>query len=220
MSTRNKILIAALVIFFVCVVVWAIRTTPSEPPPIEKVEPPTVIEYEGNTIVEEQDGKIIWELTCDKMRIDTITQNIELDGVKGKFYQYDDEEERVWELTAKTGIYYQISKNIMVEGDVDITNSEGSQLLTDKLEWFAEQGLLSAAGDVKVKNKDGAKLRSDKVEWFTGEDKIIATGGVKISKDDMRGFGDLAYADNEFKHFGLLGHAKVLKGVKDMEEAF
>ena len=219
MSTRNKILIAALVIFFVCVVVWAIRTTPSEPPPIEKVEPPTVIEYEGNTIVEEQDGKVIWELTCDKMRIDTITQNIELDGVKGKFYQYDDEEERVWELTAKTGIYYQTSKNIMVEGDVDITNSEGSQLLTDKLEWFAEQGLLSAAGDVKVKNKDGAKLRSDKVEWFTGEDKIIATGGVKISKDDMRGFGDLAYADNEFKHFGLLGHAKVLKGVKDMEEA-
>lgn len=220
MSTRNKILVALVVIFFVCVVVWAIRTTPTEPLPIERVEPPTVIEYEGNTIVEEQDGKIIWELTCDKMRIDTITQNIELDGVKGKFYQYKDEDKTIWELTAKTGVYYQTSKNIMVEGDVDITNSEGSQLLTDKLEWFAEQGLLSAAGDVKVKNKDGAKLRSDKVDWFTGEDKIIATGGVRISKDDMRGFGDLAYADNEFKHFGLLGHARVLKGVKDEEEAF
>lgn len=220
MSTRNKILAALVVIFFVCVVVWAIRTTPTEPLPIEKVEPPTVIEYEGNTIVEEQDGKIIWELTCDKMRIDTITQNIELDGVKGKFYQYKDEGETIWELTAKTGVYYQISRNIMVEGEVDITNSEDSQLLTDKLEWFAEQGLLSAAGDVKVKNKDGAKLRSDKVEWFTGEDKIIATGGVRISKEDMRGFGDLAYADNEFKHFGLLGHARVLKGVKDEEEAF
>lgn len=220
MSTRNKILAALVVIFFVCVVVWAIRTTPTEPPPIEKVEPPTVIEYEGNTIVEEQDGKVIWELTCDKMRIDTITQNIELDGVKGKFYQYKDEDETIWELTAKTGVYYQTSKNIMVEGEVDITNSEDSQLLTDKLEWFAEQGLLSAAGDVKIKNKDGAKLRSDKVEWFTGEDKIIATGGVRISKEDMRGFGDLAYADNEFKHFGLLGHARVLKGVKDEEEAF
>ena len=220
MSTRNKILAALVVIFFVCVVVWAIRTTPTEPPPIEKVEPPTVIEYEGNTIVEEQDGKVIWELTCDKMRIDTITQNIELDGVKGKFYQYKDEGETIWELTAKTGVYYQISKNIMVEGEVDITNSEDSQLLTDKLEWFAEQGLLSAAGDVKIKNKDGAKLRSDKVDWFTGEDKVIATGGVRISKDDMRGFGDLAYADNEFKHFGLLGHARVLKGVKDEEEAF
>ena len=220
MSTRNKILAALVVIFFVCVVVWVVKTTPTEPPPIERVEPPTVIEYEGNTIVEEQDGKVIWELTCDKMRIDTITQNIELDGVKGKFYQYKDEEDIIWELTAKTGIYYQTSRNIMVEGEVDITNSEESQLLTDKLEWFAEQGLLSAAGNVKVKNKDGAKLAGDKVEWFTGEDKIIATGNVKISKEDMRGFGDLAYADNEFKHFGLMGHARILKGVKDMEEAF
>ena len=220
MSTRNKILIATVVIFFVCVVVWVVRTTPSEPPPIEKFEPPTVIEYEGNTITEEQDGKIIWELTCDKMRIDTITQNIELDGVKGKFYQYGEDETTTWELTAATGVYYQIQKNIMVEGEVVITNSEGSQLLTDKLEWFAEQGLLSASGNVKILNKDGAKLASDKVEWFTAEDKVIATGNVKISKDDMRGFGDLAYADSDFKHFGLLGHARVLKGVKDMEEAF
>lgn len=220
MSTRNKILIAMVVIFFVCVVVWVVRTTPTTPPPIEKVEPPTVIEYEGNTITEEQDGKIIWELTCDKMRIDTVTQNIELDGVKGKFYQHGEDETTTWELTAATGVYYQTSKNIMVEGDVDITNSEGSQLLTDKLEWFAEQGLLSAAGNVKVLNEDGAKLASDKVEWFTAEDKVIATGDVKISKDDMRGFGDLAYADSDFKHFGLLGHARILKGVKDMEEAF
>lgn len=249
MSTRNRILIAAVVIFFVCLVVWVVRTTPTTPPPAEKFEPPTIIEYEGNTITEEQDGKIIWELTCDKMRIDTVTQNIELDGVKGKFYQHD-EDEKIWELTAATGIYYQVQKNILVKGDVvvtnsegakllsdelewiaeqelitasgnvDVTNSEGAQLLSDKLEWFAKQELVSASGNVKVKNSDGAKLKSDKVEWFTAEEKIIATGDVRISKDDTRGFGDLAYSDNEFKHFGLLGHAKVLKGVKDAEEAF
>lgn len=250
MSTRNKILIALVVIFFVCVVVWVVRTTPTTPPPIEKFEPPTVIEYEGNTITEEQDGKIIWELTSDKMRIDTITQNVEIDGVKGKFYQYNDEDVKVWELTAATGIYYQVQKNILVKGDVvvtnsdgaqlksdelewiadqelvtasgnvDVTNSDGAQLLSDELEWFAKQELVSASGNVKIKNSDGAKLKSDKVEWFTAEKKVIATGGVRISKDDMRGFGDLAYADNDYKHFGFLGHAKVLKGVKDMEEAF
>lgn len=220
MSTLNKVLIAAVVIFFVCVVVWVVRTTPTEPLPVEKVEPPTVIEYEGNTITEEQDGKIIWELTCDKMRIDTVTQNIELDGVKGKFYQYSEDETTTWNLTAATGTYYQIQKNISVEGNVDITNSDGAQLLTDKLEWFAEEGLLSASGNVKILNDDGAKLAGDKVEWFTSEDKVIATGNVKISKEDMRGYGDLAYADSDFKHFGLMGHAKILKGVKDMEEAF
>lgn len=250
MSTRSKILLATVIIFFVCVVVWVVRTTPSEPPPIEKVEPPTVIEYEGNTITEEQDGKIIWELTCNKMRIDSLTQNVEIDGVKGKFYQYDDEDVKVWELTAATGLYYQVQKNILVKGDVVVTNSDGAQLKSDELEWLAEQGLItatgnidltnkdgaqllsdelewlanqelvSASGNVKIKNSDGAKLKSDKVEWFTAEKKVIATGNVRISKDDMRAFGDLAYADNDYKHFGLLGNAKVLKGVEDMEEAF
>ena len=185
MSTRGKILAATVTIFFVCLVVWVVRTTPTTPPPIEKVTPPTVMEYEGNTLTEEKDGMIIWELTCDKMRIDTITQNVELDGIKAKFFQHD--EEKSWELVAKTGIYYQAKSLIHVEGDVVVTNSEG------------------------------AKLQSDQLEWFGDEEKLIATGNVKIAKDDMRACGDTAYTNDNFQHFGLLGNAKVLKGVKDDE---
>ena len=183
MSTREKILATLLVIFFVCLIVWAVRTTPKTPPPQEKIEPPTAMEYEGNTIIEEKDGVIIWELTCEKMRIDTITQNIELDGFTGKFFQHD--ENKSWELKAAKGVYYQIARVIHVEGDVVLTNS------------------------------DGAKLESDRVDWFGEEEKIIATGNVKLVKDDMRAFGDMAYSNNAFKHFGLWGNAKILKGVKD-----
>ena len=246
MSTREKLLALAVLIFFVCVGVWAVRTTPSEPPPIEKVEPPTTVEYEGNTIVEEQDGKIIWELTCSKMTIDSITQNAELDDVVWKFNQYD--KEKTWELKAAKGIYYQAEKFIHVEGDVSVTNSDEDELLCEKIDWFFEQQNLNATGNiivtrkdgakllcekldwfsaeenmiaegnVKVDNNDGAKLSSDKLSWFTAEEKIIAEGNVKISKDDMRAFGDMAYSDNDFKHFGLMGNAKVLKGVKDNQE--
>lgn len=183
MSTRAKILTATAIIFFVCLIVWVVRTTPDTPPPIEQVKPPTVMEYEGNTITEEKDGVIIWELTCDKIRMDTLTQNIELDGIHGKFFQHD--EEKSWELTAKTGIYYQNGSLIHVEGDVVVTNT------------------------------DGAKLTSDQLEWIADEEKLIATGNVKISKDDMRAYGDTAYSNDNFKHFGLLGNAKVLKGVRD-----
>ena len=77
-----------------------------------------------------------------------------------------------------------------------------------------------ATGNVRVKDNDGAKLASDKLEWFTAEEKVIATGNVRISNEDMRAFGDLAYSENNFKNFGLLGHARILKGVKDDEEAF
>ena len=185
MSTRGKILATTAIIFFVCLVVWVVRTTPDTPPPLEKFDPPTVMEYEGNTLVEEKDGVIIWELTCDKMRIDTITQNVELEGVKAKFFQHD--ENKAWELTAKVGVYYQADNLIYVEGDVVVMNNDGAKLLSDRLEWLGE------------------------------EEKLVATGNVRISKDDMRAFGDTAYSNDNFQHFGLLGHAKVLKGVKDDE---
>ena len=234
-------------IFFVCLVVWVVRTTPKAPPPIEKVEPPTVMEYEGNTITEERDGKIIWELTCDKLRVDSLTQDMELTNVRGKYY----DEEKVWNLTAARGIYDQTEKIIYVEGDVliknnvdaselrsedlawlsveellvaqgevSVTKDDGAKLFSDKIEWFSHEDKIVATGKVRVLNTDGAKLSGDKIEWLSAEDKLIAEGNVKISKDDMRAFGDLAYAENDFKKFGLLGNAKIFKGVKDDEEAF
>lgn len=242
MSTRNKILAGVVVILFVCLVVWVVRTTPKEPPPIEKFDPPTVMEYEGNTLTEEKDGKIIWELTCDKMRVDSITQDMELTNVRGKFYDDDDE---TWNLTAERGIYDRTEQIIYVEGEVVITNTDNDKLTSDELTWLIEKQTLNAVGNVNVTNEDGARVIADKLEWFTAEDKIIATdnvdiinddgarllsdklewlmaeekviatGNVKISKDDMRGYGDFAYAENNFKKFGLMGNAKVLKGVKE-----
>ena len=215
MSTREKLLAGLVIIFFVCVVVWAVRTTPDAPPPIEKVEPPTVMEYEGNTIVEEKDGQIIWELTCSKMKIDSITQNAELDDVIWKFYQRDKDPEKIWELKAAKGIYYQTEKFIHVEGDVSVTNSDEDELLSDNLDWHFEENKLIATDKVQVTSHEGGKLSGDKLDYDVAENKIIATGNVKISKDDMRAFGDMAYADSDFKHFGLMGNAKILKGVKD-----
>lgn len=245
MSTRGKILAGVAVIFFVCLIVWVVRTTPTEPPPMEKFEPPTVMEYEGNTLTEERDGKIIWELTCDKMRVDSITQDMELTNVRGKFY----DEEKTWELTAQRGIYDRTDKVIYVEGDVFIRDNEGSELRSEELSWLTEKETLTATGEVRITkddgaklnsdeliwfskeeritatgnvyviNDDGAKLLSDKLEWFISEEKVIATGNVKIAKEDMRAFGDLAYSDNGFKHFGLMGHARILKSVKEDDES-
>ena len=240
MSTRGKILAAVAVIFFVCLIVWVVRTTPKEPPPIEHFDPPTVMEYEGNTLTEERDGKIIWELTCDKMRVDSLTQDMELTNVRGKFF----EDDKTWELKAARGIYDRTEKIIYVEGDVIITNTDGDELHSEELSWLIDKEMLIAEGGITVTNKDGAKLTSDKLEWFTSadekivasgsvsvtnddgskllsdklewftaEEKLIATGNVRIAKDDMRAYGDLAYAENDFKKFGLLGHAKVLNGV-------
>ena len=221
MSTREKIFSAVVVIFFVCVVVWAVRTAPPTPPdPPEKIDPPTVMEYEGNTITEEVDGVVIWELTCTKMRVDSVTQLVELDGVIAKFYQQ--EKDKVWQLTADKGIYDQIGKLIHVEGNVVVTEEKDNewQLTADKGVYSPENKLVHAEGQVVVINSDGAKLTAQVLDWFGEQAMLVATGEVKIRKDDVRAFGDLAYSNNGFKHFGLMGHAKLQKGVTDKSADF
>lgn len=216
MSTREKIFAAVVVTFFVCLVVWAVRTAPPEPPPPpEKIDPPTVMEYEGNTIVEEVDGVIIWELTCSKMRIDSVTQLAELEGVIAKFHQH--EKDKVWQLTADKGAYDQVGKLIYVEGNVVVTenNDKQWQLTSDKGTCDPNNKLIHVEGNVVVENNEGTKLTSQTLDWFGEQEMVVATGEVKIVKDDVRAFGDMAYSNNGFKHFGLMGHAKLQKGVTD-----
>ena len=217
MSTREKIFAAIVAVFFVCLIVWAVRTAPPTPPTIDKddIDPPTVLEYEGNTIVEEVDGVVVWELTCSKMRIDSVTQLAELDDVIAKFYQH--EKDKVWQLTAKKGLYDQNSKLIHVEGEVVVTEETAKewQLTADKADYDQNNKLIHAEGNVVVINNENAKLTSQMLDWFGEQEMLVATGEVKISKDDVRAFGDLAYSNNGFKHFGLMGNAKLQKGVTD-----
>lgn len=220
MSTREKIFAAIVTVFFVCLIVWAVRTAPPTPPTIDKddIDPPTVLEYEGNTIVEEVDGVVVWELTCSKMRIDSVTQLAELDDVIAKFYQH--EKDKVWQLTAKKGLYDQNSKLIHVEGEVVVTEETAKewQLTADKADYDQNNKLIHAEGNVVVINNENAKLTSQMLDWFGEQEMLVATGEVKISKDDVRAFGDLAYSNNGFKHFGLMGNAKLQKGVTDDSE--
>ena len=216
MSTREKIFAAVVVTFFVCLVVWAVRTAPPEPPPPpEKIDPPTVMDYEGNTIVEEVDGVIIGELTCSKMRIDSVTQLAELEGVIAKFHQH--EKDKIWQLTADKGAYDQVGKLIYVEGNVVVTenNDKQWQLNSDKGTCDPNNKLIHVEGNVVVENNEGTKLTSQVLDWFGEQEMVVATGEVKIVKDDVRAFGDMAYSNNGFKHFGLMGHAKLQKGVTD-----
>lgn len=223
MSTREKIFAAIVVVFFVCLVVWAVRTAPPTPPTIDKddLEPPTVMEYEGNTIVEEVDGVVVWELSCSKMRIDSVTQLAELDDVVAKFYQH--EKDKIWQLTAKKGVYDQNNKLIHVAGEVLVQevaeeDKKSWQLTADNGVYDPNNKLIHAEGNVVVINNEKAKLTSQKLDWFGEQEMLVATGEVKISKDDVRGFGDMAYSNNGFKHFGLMGNAKLMKGVKDDAE--
>ena len=186
MENKYKILIVICVGFFVGVVVWAISTTPTEPPPTEKIEPPSKMTYETNNIVEEKNGVKIFELNSGKMMIDAATQNAEIENVKGKFYQEDGD---FVELTAKYGLYNHQSGDIHVEGDVVVVDSKGAKMTSGKLDWNNKDAVLTANDDVKI-SKDDMRAYSDTAEATNGLRHFKLKGnarvlrGVQESEDD------------------------------------
>ena len=178
MDNKIKILIGVLAVLFVCLVTWVVRTTPTEPPPIENIEPPTVMEYEGNTLTEEKDGVKIWELTSEKIRIDVNTHLAEFDEVHGKFFQADG---KVLELTAKKGHYDQDSKNVHVEGDVVVLDGEGGKLTGNNLDWLSAEEKIVATDEVKI-SKDDMRAFADRAESMNGFQKFYLKGNARVLK--------------------------------------
>ena len=99
--------------------------------------------------------------------------------------KFYDEEGRVVTLTAKQGHYDAKSKDITIEEDVD------------------------------VKTTDGAALACDKLLWSAADAKLTADGHAYIKHEDMEATADKIESTNAFHHFKAIGHAHIVKGVKD-----
>ena len=193
MEKKYKILIGALIIFFVCLVTWVVRTTPQAPPQQEKIEPPTVMEYEGNVITEEKDGKKIWEITADKMTMDSVTQTAEIETIHGKFFKEDG---KVLELKGDKGVYNQQTKDVHVEGNIVVLDGDGAKLMSENLDWTGAEELLTASNDVKIFRED-VRAYGDSATSTDGFNHFFMKGNVRILKgvkDD-----DFAKELEEFK---------------------
>ena len=178
MDKKIKILVGVGIIFFVCLVTWVIRTTPKAPPQKEKIDPPTVMEYEGNTITEEKDGVKLWEMTADKIKIDSVTQLAEFDKVDGKFYQDDGKPLKV---TANKGVYNQQTRDVHLEGEVVLIDADGAKLTGKKLDWDSKQETITATEDVKLFRED-VRATGDLASSNDGFKHFFMKGNVRILK--------------------------------------
>lgn len=193
MEKKYKILTGALIIFFVCLVTWVIRTTPKAPPIREKIEPPTTMEYENNVITEEKDGKKVWEITADRMVMDSVTQTAEIENLHGKFFQEDG---KVLELSGDKGVYNQQTKDVHVEGNIVVLDGDGAKMTSENLDWTGAEELLTASKDVKIFRED-VRAYGDSAMSTDGFNHFFMKGNVRILKgvkDD-----DFAKELEEFK---------------------
>ena len=183
MSKKEKISIGVGILLFLALIAWVVKSIPEPPQPKEEsTHTPRVMSYAGNSLSEEKDGRKQWELHADTISMDVDTQDAELEHVTGQFYSADG---RVVTLVAKHGTYKQSTKDIAVDGDVKVTNTDGAELTSQKLTWIAAREMLVAEVDVHVK------------------------------KDDMRASGDRIETSDGFNHFRIIGKAHIERGVKD-----
>ena len=178
MDKKIKILVGVGIIFFVCLVTWVIRTTPKAPPQKEKIDPPTVMEYEGNTITEEKDGVKLWEMTSDRIKIDSVTQIAEFDKVDGKFYQEDG---KVLSVKGNVGTYNQQTKDVHVEGEVVVIDADGAKLTSNNLDWSSKDETITATEDVKIFRED-MRATGDFAASDDGFKHFVMKGNVRILK--------------------------------------
>lgn len=178
MSTRGKILSGVIVLFFICLVVWVVRTTPDAPPPIDRLEAPATMSYGGNTLTEERDGVKIWDLTAESMEVEIQSQNVMMKNLVGHFYSKDG---NTIELHAQNGMYNQVTKDIHVDTEVVVTTTDGAKLTGDSLDWIAAEEILVAQGKARV-TKEDMLAEGDRIEAREGMQKIKIQGHAHIVK--------------------------------------
>ena len=178
MEKKFKIMIAIAAVAFVCLVVWVVQTTPEAPPQVEKVEPPKTMVYEGNTMVEEKDGVKIWEITSERVRVDSTTQIAEFENISGKFYQEDG---KVLELTANSGTYNQQTGEVHMEGNIEALDGDGGTLVSKNLDWDGAEEVLIATDDVKI-TKEDVQAFADRAESKDGFKHFFLKGNARILK--------------------------------------
>jgi len=88
-------------------------------------------------------GEKAWEVNSDTAQLNGT--EIDLENVDADIYGTEDVN-----LTSETGVYDKGKGTMHLEGDVVITREDGSQLLTDSLDWSREEDLVTTADDVFI----------------------------------------------------------------------
>lgn len=137
--------------------------------------PDMTMSYSGNVLKEERDGKVIWELTADKIEVDSNSKNAVLKKVKGKFYSDDGV---VTDLVAEKAMYDQKKNLITLNGAIHAEQSDGGTLKADEAKYDAQKRQLQCKGHVEV-NKGGYLITGDRLIADDVKGKIRVDGNAQ-----------------------------------------
>jgi len=138
--------------------------------------------FAGSTVVEEKNGKKSWELNAESIEADTTGNLVYLKKLNGTFYQ---EKGGKVDIVAQEGILDTKTHDIMLQGDIKATSSDGAVFTAPKGKYV------------------------NQTKFFYG------SGGIRLTRGDTIITGDSIDADTEMEKVKVHGNAKAVTGGKN-----
>lgn len=139
---------------------------------------PMDISFTASSLSEDKDGKRSWEMDAETIRVDAAAKKIYLKNLRGTVYRDDGSSLR---LTAREGVMDTITKDIMLEGDIEATSSDGAILTAPQARFAGATRWFFATGGVMLK-KDDTLITGDNLESDAGMEQIRVRGNAKIER--------------------------------------
>lgn len=178
MEKYQKPIMLAAALAVIAVIVWAVMTVPEPLEKSDEAEHGTVISYDGNELSEEKNGRKIWDLTAEHIDVDIEKKMTMLTKLTGHFYAEDG---RVTEFKADEGRYDEQTRDVVVSGNVVVSNSDGAKLTSRELVWHAKEEILTAKGEARI-TKEDMLAEGDQIESRDGFNKIKVSGKAHLVK--------------------------------------
>ena len=170
MKHRKTLLAVLAAALFAAALAWAVLSVPEVP---TLGDPACTLRYEGNTLSLEKDGRTVWQLTAEAIEANADGKTAEARNIEGVFH----EEGRELRLTAPHAVYHLESKDLMIDGGVEIRTTDGVALTSREVVWTDAQGTLAAVGDVLLtQDKEKLRVSAERIESSDGFARFTASG--------------------------------------------
>lgn len=150
--------------------------TPDAPPNPEKL-----IQFEGTELEEKKDGKLVWQLTADKIMVDPDTQIMYFTNPKALLISEDGTE---LTITSPKGSADKKQQLIIIQPPVSASTNVGDTLQTDGTVYYNMGTHMVKGGHVVIQRHDQTTLKADAFETNTSLDNVSLTGHAQVTKGE------------------------------------
>ena len=217
---RGWLVAGALAALLLSVLAYGIRRTwPTLPldQPATEVPAELGLKFEDIKVVQRSQGKVDWELAAQSVEVSKDRQITNLSGIKRGVYYREGKPEL--SVTARRVRLNSQTKNMVVEGEVMVSDQRGMVLRTAKVQWIDAEQKLVCPESVEVQ-LGSTQFKTKKLYYLAQERKLVCPAGVELTTGDNRLKGNKMVAHADSDEVEISGNVQMKVKVDEIGKVF